>query len=104
MLRQDIVAAKNIQQVNKKLKEISAKRNDVFINSSIDNICLNGSNLHLNGKGSAFLATHFTKFLRGEQHSKPCNCSGEDFCASTINQVGDLVKLILAGTSQTTLR
>jgi hypothetical protein len=104
-LRQDIEAATNIQEVNKKLKEISTKHNVAFINnSSIDNTCLNGSNLHLNSKDSAFLATHFIKFLRGEQHSRSRNRSGEDFRTSTINQVGDLLKAILAGTSRTIIQ
>ena len=42
--REDIYLATNIEEVNKKLKEISAKHEVVFIgNSSIDNTCLNGS-------------------------------------------------------------
>ena len=52
--RQDIYLATNIKEVNKKLKD-EAKHKVVFIdNSFIDNTCLNGNNLHLNGKGSDF--------------------------------------------------
>ena len=52
--RQDIYLATNIEEVNKKLKD-EAKHKVVFIdNSFIDNTCLNGNNLHLNGKGSDF--------------------------------------------------
>lgn len=99
-LRQDIETASNVQAVNKKLKIMSAKQKVAFIdNSSINNTCLNGSRLHLNAKGSAFLATHFIEFLKGKQHSRPRQSHGEGFQLSTINQLGDLLKTILARTS-----
>ncbi|CAB3993167.1 Pro-Pol poly [Paramuricea clavata] len=64
--RQDIEQATKIQEVNNKLEEMAAKHDVMFIdNSSIDHTCLNGSNPHLNGKGSAVLASHFITFLRG---------------------------------------
>ena len=80
--RQGIDVAVNIEVVDKKLKEISVEHNVSFINnSSIDSSSLNGSNLHLDGKGSAFLATHFR--------------------SSTIKQVGGMLKAILTETSRT---
>jgi hypothetical protein len=57
-MRQDIEEGQNIKQVNKKLEDLSKNHNVSFIdNSNINNICLNGGKLHLNPKGSAFLAT-----------------------------------------------
>jgi hypothetical protein len=57
---QDIEVGQNIKQINKKLEDLSKNHNDSFIdNSSINNTCLNGGKLHLNPKGSAFLATNF---------------------------------------------
>ena len=52
--------------VNKKIEEFCDKRDFEFIdNQNIDNSCLNGSNIHLNSKGSAYLAVNFIKFIRG---------------------------------------
>jgi hypothetical protein len=66
-MRQDIDVGQNIKQVNKKLEDLSKNHNVSFIdNSNINNTCLNGGKLHLNPKGSAFLATNFIRFLKGE--------------------------------------
>ena len=52
-------------EVNEKLKEMSSRNGFHFIdNSHIDGSSLNGSKLHLNAKGSAYLATSFIKILR----------------------------------------
>ena len=61
---EDSVSTK-LSEVNEKLKEMSSRNGFHFIdNSLIDGSCLNGSKLHLNSKGSAYLATSFIKFLR----------------------------------------
>ena len=57
---------RKISRVNKQLQELCVKNGFDFINNSnMDNTCLNGSQLHINAKGSSFLATNFIKFLRG---------------------------------------
>ncbi|CAB4019641.1 Hypothetical predicted protein [Paramuricea clavata] len=101
--RQDIEQATKIQEVNKKLEEMAAKHDVMFIdNSSIDHTCLNGSNIHLNGKGSAVLASHFITFLRGNQPRvvQDTTRSEKDFRMATINQIGDMLKAILVGNSR----
>ena len=87
-MRQDIEVGQNIKQINKKLEDLSKNHNVSFIdNSSINNTCLHGGNagkLHLNPKGSAFLATNFIRFLKGEQRvspRRPRRSSTEDFHA-----------------------
>ena len=68
--RQDMQVAGKIEEVNKILKQKCLSDGMSFIdNFSIDNTCLNSSNIHLNAKVTAFLATKFIKFLRGNQHS-----------------------------------
>ena len=54
-----------LSEVNENLKEMSSRSGFHFIdNSHIDGCCLNGSKLHLNSTGSAYLDTSFIKFLR----------------------------------------
>jgi lysophospholipase L1-like esterase len=66
IVRYDADLNDRISRVNKQLQELCVKNGFDFINNSnMDNTCLNGSQLHLNAKGSAFLATNFIKFLRG---------------------------------------
>ncbi len=66
IVRYDAELNDRISRVNKQLQELCVKNGFDFINNSnMDNTCLNGSQLHLNAKGSAFLATNFIKFLRG---------------------------------------
>ena len=63
--REDISVSTKLSEVNGKLKEMCTRNGFHFIdNSHIDGSCLNGSKLHLNSKGSAYLATSFIKFLR----------------------------------------
>ena len=65
--RNDIELSTKIMDVNKKVEEFCDKRGFEFIdNQNIDNSCLNGSNMHLNSKGSAYLAVNFIKFIRGK--------------------------------------
>ena len=66
--RKDHNFSTKITEVNEKLKQSADTYNFPFIENStrIDGWCLNGSNLHLNEKGSALLAVgRFIKFLRG---------------------------------------
>ena len=61
-VRHDADLTDRISTVNKQLQELCVKNGFDFINNSnVDNTCLNGSQLHLNAKGSAFLATNFIK-------------------------------------------
>ena len=65
--RNDIELSTNIMDVHKKIEELCDKRGFEFIdNQNINNSCLNGSNLHLNPKGSTYLAVNFIKFIRGK--------------------------------------
>jgi hypothetical protein len=65
-VRHDADLTDRISTVNKQLQELCVKNGFDFINNSnVDNTCLNGSQLHLNAKESAFVATNFIKFLRG---------------------------------------
>ena len=57
--RNDIEISTKIMDVNKKIEEFCDKRGFEFIdNQNIDNSCLNGSNIHLNSKGSAYLTVN----------------------------------------------
>ncbi len=63
--RDDINVSAKLSAVNGKLKEMANNDDFVFIdNSRIDGTCLNGSKLHLNAKGSAYLANNFIKFIK----------------------------------------
>ena len=63
--------ATKIDQRNEILKHKCMDIGMSFIdNSALDSTCLNGSNIHLNAKGSAILATKFIKFLRGNKSLK----------------------------------
>ena len=63
--REDINKSTKLSEVNEKLKETSSRNGFHFIDTShIDGSCLNGSKLHLNSTGSAYLTTSFIKFLR----------------------------------------
>ena len=89
--------------VNEKLQEICAKNGLEFINNNnLDSTCLNGSQLHLNDKGNAFLATNFIKFLRGgdvKAHTKSSYRSyrDRDFRrnrSAQLNILQDFLKLL----------
>lgn len=63
--REDINVSPKIDAVNGKLRELANEEDfDYIDNSQIDGSCLNGSKLHLNAKGSAYLACNFIKFIR----------------------------------------
>ena len=60
--REDIDVNSIRVEVNEELKKLSLKNNFAYIDiSTIDKTCLNGSKLHLNGKGSSLLAVRFIK-------------------------------------------
>ena len=64
--REDIGVTLKTQETNELLKDLCSKEGYTYIeNGSIDATCLNGSKLYLNAKGSALLAVHFIKFIRG---------------------------------------
>ena len=62
-------------------------------NSSLDGTYLNGSNIHLNTKGSTILTTKFIKYLRS---NKPPMSSRNDknFRMSTVHQLEDLPRMV----------
>ena len=59
-----------MQQVNKNLKQTCITNNMFYIdNSNINKSGLNNSKLHLNSKGSAWLAVQMINFLMGDERS-----------------------------------
>ena len=97
--RYDIDVNTKILEVNSKLKEVCTKHDIDFIdNKNIDNSCLNGSQLHLNPKGSAYLAVNFIKFIRGNTpQSHYQNQPSKDFRLPTQQQhlLEDLVRILM---------
>ena len=66
-IRRDIDVPAKIVEVNKKLQELCKKLGIYFINNdNLSETCLNGSQLHLNPKGTAYLATNVIRFIRGD--------------------------------------
>ncbi len=98
-VRHDIVMSEKITKVNEEIGQICTKLNASFIdNSTIDHSCLNGSKLYLNAKGSAILAVHLIKFLKGGKAStstSPKKQRYEDFQRSAIQKLGELLKMIV---------
>ena len=86
--RDDINVIRKLSATYDKVKEMANKDDFVFIdNSYIDGSCLNGRKLHLNVKGSAYLANNFIKFIRplGKQSNQQT-----DF-GNPIHQLGQLL-------------
>ena len=92
--RRDVAMPEKIDEVNKELQRICMQLDVSFIdNTTIDDTCLNGSKLHLNAKGSAILAVHFIKFLKGGSASTSPSKrrqNYEDFQRSAILKLGEL--------------
>ena len=64
--RRDIDLSAKMFEVNNMIQELCKKLGLYFINNdNLNESCLNGNQLHLNPKGSAYLATNFIKFIRG---------------------------------------
>ena len=62
--REDVQINPICVEVNEKLKKLCSDKNFAYIDdSSIDKTCLNGSKLHLNGKGSSLLPARFIKIF-----------------------------------------
>ena len=97
--RRDVAMSEKIDEVNKELQHICMQLDVSFIdNTTIDDTCLNGSKLHLNAKGSAILAVHFIKFLKGGSASTSPSKrrqNYEDFQRSAIQKLGELLKIIV---------
>ena len=92
--RQDIQVATKIDEAYRILKQKCVDIGMFFIdNYTLDSTCLNGSNIHLNAKGSAILATKFITFLRGDKSSKTSHYH-EDFSLTTLHQLGNLLRTI----------
>ena len=94
--REDIVVNSMQVDVNEKLKKLCLDSNFTYIdNSTIDQTCLNGSKLHLNGKGSSLLAVRFIRFLRAQSSRKQHDHTGErDFQMALLKQVGEMLTKI----------
>ena len=90
-MREDIDVTSKIKELNELLKDLCLKEGYTYIeNVNIDATCLNGSKLHLNSKGSALLAVHFIKFLRGRN---PRSSIG-DF-PKGLRKLGELLNMIM---------
>ena len=90
--REDINVSMKQSEVNNKLKEMAHRNNFDFIdNSHIDGSCLNSSKLHLNAKGSAYLATSFIKFIRPSGNGNSYKPRKPDFHISSIQQLGKIL-------------
>ena len=82
-----------VKEVNKELEKLRFKFID---NKNIDNSCLNSSSLHLNLKGSAFLATNFIKFIRGKDvqpHHYPQRIEDFRLPSQQLHLLENLVKM-----------
>ena len=92
--RQDVQVATKIDEANKILKQKCMDIGMSFIdNYTLDSTCLNGSNIHLNAKGSTILATKFNTFWRGNKSSKTSHYH-EDFPLTTLHQLENLLRTI----------
>ena len=68
-LRQDVDVNDKINQTNENIRNLCTEQGYTFIdNGNIDPSGLNNSKLHLNAKGTAYLAVNLIKFIR---HKKP---------------------------------
>ena len=91
IMREDIDVTAKIKETNELLKDLCLKDGYTYTeNGNIDATCLNGSKLHLNSKGSALLAVHYIKFLRGRS---PRTSIG-DF-PEGLRKLGELLNMIM---------
>ena len=68
--RKDVDVDPKIIETNHQLKQICSQRKWKFIdNDHIDDSCLNSSKLHLNKKGSTYLASNFLKKINPNQRN-----------------------------------
>ncbi|CAB4003018.1 Scavenger receptor cysteine-rich type 1 M130 [Paramuricea clavata] len=94
--REDIDVTLKTQKTNELLKDLCSKEGYTYIeNGNIDATCLNGSKLHLNAKGSALLAVHFIKFIRGTSSRSSAGGFPKE-----LRQLGELLRMIMPQTSK----
>ena len=92
--RYDIQALDKIKYVNDSIKEMCNKHSYVYIqHTNIDETCLNGSRLHLNGKGTALLACGFIRFLRGMKSTERSHDEG-NFQSVAIHHLKTILKTL----------
>jgi len=76
-----------INDVNEILQDVCTTQKSTFINNNnIDDTCLNGSKLHLNHKGSAYLAMNFIKAILKRRFHSNTKRSGVNHSAATNNR------------------
>lgn len=102
-LRRDLNLEEQVAKVNEGLQEFCTKNEFNFIdNRNLDSSCLNGSLLHLNAKGSAYLAANFIKFLRGNTSfastTSPKKRRNQDFPNKTarLSFLEDILSMMLS--------
>ena len=90
-----------IAAVNTVLKDLSTSQKCSFVNNkNIDSSCLNGSNLHLNQKGTAFLAMNFIKSIRGKKKVQMNKNQGKGKAVTSQNFHGSAVQKIIKGLAE----
>ena len=102
-LRRDLNLGDQVAKVNDGLQVFCTKNEFKFIdNRNLDSSCLNGSLLHLNAKGSAYLAANFIKFLRGNTPfvptTSPKQRRNQDFLNKTarLSFLEDILSMMLS--------
>ncbi len=99
IVRADKDVKEKLKTTNEYLGQVCSKQNFSFINNSnIDYTALNNSNLHLNSKGTAYLAVNFIKFIRNDTVRKQVDrrqsindSSYQDFQPAQLLQLGNLL-------------
>ncbi len=99
IVREDKDVKEKLKTTNEYLGQVCSKQNFSFINNSnIDYTALNNSNLHLNSKGTAYLAVNFIKFIRNDTVRKQVDrrqsindSSYQDFQPAQLLQLGNLL-------------
>ena len=90
-IRKDCDVGEKLNQTNKDLRSFCIRQGHTFIdNANINSSALNSSKLHLNPKGTAYLAVNFINFLRNRVYSKRRNkqLSKQDFQNAQLLQLG----------------
>ena len=91
-IRKDCDLDEKLNQTNKDLRSFCIRQGYTFIdNVNINFSALNSSKLHLNPKGTAYLAVNFINFLRNRVYSKRRSkqLSKQDFQNAQLLQLGN---------------
>ena len=91
-IRKDCDLDEKLNQTNKGLRSLCIRQGYTFIdNANINSSALNSSKLHLNPKGTAYLAVNFINFLRNKVYSKRRSkqLSNQDFQNAQLLQLGN---------------